>query len=230
MSTEWQVIDALEVPALAALFADDPGRVARYSVDVAGLHFDWSKTHLTADALAAFEALAKAQGLAAKREALFAGAPVNVTEGRAAEHGAERGEGSEEAVARAAQLHARMRALIEAIEAGALGPVRHILHIGIGGSALGPDLLVDALGRDDARYEVAIVSNIDGCALEEAFARFDPEATLVVVASKTFTTTETLLNATSALQWLREGGVGDPHGRVIALTAAPDRAVEWGGG
>lgn len=228
MSTEWQVIDALEVPALAALFADDPGRVARYSVDVAGLHFDWSKTHLTADAVAAFEALAKAQGLAAKREALFAGAPVNVTEGRAAEHGAERGEGSEEAVARAAQLHARMRALIEAIEAGALGPVRHILHIGIGGSALGPDLLVDALGRDDARYEVAIVSNIDGSALEEAFARFDPEATLVVVASKTFTTTETLLNATSALQWLREGGVGDPHGRVIALTAAPDRAVEWG--
>ena len=228
MTADWHAIEALDPPRLEALFADDPDRLARFSIDVAGLHFDWSKTHLTADAVAAFEALAKAQGFAAKREALFAGEPVNATEGRAAEHSAERGEGSEEAVARAAQLHARMRALIDAIEAGALGPIQHILHIGIGGSALGPDLLIDALGRDGARYDVAIVSNIDGCALEAAFSQFEPDATLVVVASKTFTTTETLLNATSALQWLREGGVDDPYGRVIALTAAPDKAVEWG--
>ena len=228
MTADWHAIETLDPPRLESLFANDPDRLSRFSIDVAGLHFDWSKTHLTAEAVAAFEALAKAQGFAAKREALFAGEPVNATEGRAAEHSAERGEGSEEAVARAAQLHARMRALIDAIEAGALGPVRHILHIGIGGSALGPDLLIDALGRDDARYDVAIVSNIDGCALEAAFAQFEPDATLVVVASKTFTTTETLLNATSALQWLREGGVDDPYGRVIALTAAPDKAVEWG--
>ncbi|MBA3879462.1 MAG: glucose-6-phosphate isomerase [Sphingobium sp.] len=228
MTADWHAIEALDPPRLEALFAQDSDRLARFSIDVAGLHFDWSKTHLTADAVAAFEALAKAQGFAAKREALFAGEPVNATEGRAAEHSAERGEGSEEAVARAAQLHARMRALIDAIEAGALGPIQHILHIGIGGSALGPDLLIDALGRDGARYDVAIVSNIDGCALEAAFAQFEPDATLVMVASKTFTTTETLLNATSALQWLREGGVDDPYGRVIALTAAPDKAVEWG--
>ncbi len=228
MTADWHAIEALDPPRLESLFADDTDRLARFSIDVAGLHFDWSKTHLTADAVAAFEALAKAQGFAAKREALFAGEAVNATEGRAAEHSAERGEGSEEAVARAAQLHARMRALIDAIEGGALGPIQHILHIGIGGSALGPDLLIDALGRDDARYDVAIVSNIDGCALEAAFAQFEPDATLVVIASKTFTTTETLLNATSALQWLREGGVDDPYGRVIALTAAPDKAVEWG--
>ena len=228
MNDQWQRVDALHSPSLQTLFSDDPARVARYSIDVAGIHFDWSKTHLTADVVAAFDDLARVQGLAARREALFTGEPVNNTEGRAAEHSAERGEGSAEAVARAAQLHARMRALIEAIDAGALGPVQHVLHIGIGGSALGPDLLVDALGRDDARYDVAIVSNIDGCALEEALAGFDPEATLIVVASKTFTTSETLLNATSALQWLSEGGVADPHGRVIALTAAPDRAVEWG--
>lgn len=228
MTADWHAIESLDPPRLDALFAADSDRLTRFSIDVAGLHFDWSKTHLTSEAVAAFEALAKAKGFAAHREALFAGEPVNATESRAAEHGAERGEGSPDAVARAAQLHARMRALIDAIEVGALGPVRHILHIGIGGSALGPDLLVDALGRDDARYEVAIVSNIDGCALEEAFSRFEADATLVVIASKTFTTSETLLNANSALQWLRDGGVADPHGRVIALTAAPDRAVEWG--
>ncbi len=228
MTADWHAIESLNPPRLDALFAADPYRLSRFSIDVAGLHFDWSKTHLTVEAVAAFEALAKAQGFAARREALFAGEAVNATEGRAAEHGAERGEGSPDAVARAAQLHARMRALIDAIEVGALGPVRHILHIGIGGSALGPDLLIDALGRDEARYEVAVVSNIDGCALEEAFARFEADATLVVIASKTFTTSETLLNANSALQWLRDGGVEDPHGRVIALTAAPDRAVEWG--
>src|SRR3546814_16884856 len=85
-------IDALDPPRLAALFAEDEDRVARFSVDVAGLHFDWSKTHLTHAAVQAFAALAKAQDLAGKREALFAGKPVNVTEDRAAEQCAERAE------------------------------------------------------------------------------------------------------------------------------------------
>ena len=225
---EWSAIEALPATRLEVLFAAAADRVAALSIDVAGLHFDWSKTHLTTDALAAFEALARATDLSGSREALFAGEAVNTTEGRAAEHTAERGEGAPDSVARAALLHARMRALIDAIEAGALGPVRHILHLGIGGSALGPDLLVDALGRDQARYEVAVVSNVDGVALEEAFGRFDPSATLLVIASKTFTTTETLLNAESALEWMGEGGTGDPYGRVIAITAAPEKAVEWG--
>src|SRR3546814_8272132 len=82
---DWSAIDALDPPRLAALFAEDEDRVARFSVDVAGLHFDWSKTHLTHAAVQAFAALAKAQDLASKREALFAGKPVNVTEDRAAE-------------------------------------------------------------------------------------------------------------------------------------------------
>ncbi len=225
---DWSRIEALEQPALSDLFAADANRVSALSVDVAGIHFDFSKTHLDADAIAAFEALAKDMRLAAKRDALFAGEIVNVTEGRAVEHTAERGEGAAQSVARAAGFHARMRALIDAVEADAFGPVRHILHIGIGGSALGPDLLVDALGRDGDRYDVAVVSNVDGVALEDAFRGFDPQATLVVIASKTFTTTETMLNAASALQWLREDGVEDPYGRVVALTAAPDKAIAWG--
>ena len=228
MTADWTAIEALPAARLVDLFDQDADRLSKLSLDVAGIHFDWSKTHLTTDAIAAFEALAKAQGLAAKREALFSGAAINVTGGRAVEHTAERGEGAPDSVARARSFHQRMRTLIDAIEAEALGPIRHILHVGIGGSALGPDLLIDALGRDDKRYDVAIVANIDGVALEDAFARFDPAATLLVIASKTFTTTETILNATSTLQWMTEHGVEDPYGRVVALTAAPDKAVEWG--
>ena len=228
MAADWSTIESLPQTPLLDLFANDPNRLASLSLDVAGIHFDWSKTHLTPEAVAVFAELAKAKGLAAKRDALFGGEVVNVTEGRAVEHTAERGEGNPESVATARQSHARMRALIDAIEAEALGPIRHVLHIGIGGSALGPDLLVDALGRDSDRYDVAIVSNVDGVALEEVFKRFDPAATLLVVASKTFTTTETMLNATSALQWMTESGVEDPYGKVIALTANPEKAVEWG--
>ncbi|MES2986810.1 MAG: glucose-6-phosphate isomerase [Pseudomonadota bacterium] len=225
---DWSAVKALTREPLTALFKQDANRVATLSADVAGIHFDWSKTHLTPQALSAFTALADSMGLTAKRDALFAGDAINVTEGRAAEHSAERGEGAPDSVALARAYQNRMRAVIDAIEAEAFGPIRSILHVGIGGSALGPNLLVDALGRDSDRYEVAIVSNVDGVAIEEAMAHFDPQTTLLAIASKTFTTTETMLNAQSALEWMQQGGVADPYGQVIALTAAPEKAVEWG--
>jgi glucose-6-phosphate isomerase len=93
---------------------------------------------------------------------------------------------------------------------------------------LGPALAIDALTRDGSIVEVHVVSNIDGCALEAAFRACDPATTMIAMASKTFTTIETLTNANSALTWLEQNGVADPYGRVIALTAAPDKAVEWG--
>ena len=228
MAADWSAIEALPQERLEALFEADPDRLSRFSMDIAGLHFDWSKTHLTSDMVAAFEKLAKAQGLAARREALFNGEVVNLTENRSVTHTAERGEGKAADVAEAQALHARMRALVDAIEGGALGEVRHVIHVGIGGSALGPHLLVDALGWEVDRYDVAIVSNVDGLALEEVFAKFDPTATLLLVASKTFTTTETMLNAESVLQWMAQHGVEDVYGKVIALTAEPDKAIAWG--
>ena len=224
----WQEIAAADRPTLTELFAAEPDRLSRFVVEEAGLHVDFSKTHLTAGTVEAFDRLLAIQGFEAAREALFSGAVVNPSEGRAAEHTAERGQGAPESVARARGFHGRMRALIDAIEAEALGPIRHVLHIGIGGSALGPDLLVDALGRDAGRYDVAIVSNVDGAALEAVFRRFDPSATLIAIASKTFTTSETLMNARSALAWMAENGVEDPYGQVVALTAAPDKAIEFG--
>jgi glucose-6-phosphate isomerase len=213
---------------LEELFAADPARQSQLTLVEQGLYFDFSKTHLTADYITAQIAKAEAAGFAARREDLFAGRIANPTEQRAAEHTAERGEGGAEAVARAKALHGRMRALVEAIEADAMGPIKHLLHIGIGGSALGPDLLIDALGRDAARIDVAVVSNVDGAALKEAIANFDPHKTLIAIASKTFTTSETMLNAESALAWMIEAGVEDANGRVIALTANPEKAFEWG--
>jgi glucose-6-phosphate isomerase len=75
---------------------------------------------------------------------------------------------------------------------------------------------------------VEVVSNVDGSALSEAVLNFDPHRTLIAIASKTFTTTETLLNASSALEWMRAANVPDPYGKIIALTAAPEKALEWG--
>jgi len=224
----------LQAPAetLSELFAADPDRVtklaARLELGQGGILFDWSKTHLTDALLDGFEALADAAGFAEARRRLFAGEVVNPTENRAAEHPALRGVGKETSVEEAAALREQMRLLVEAIHEGALGEVRHLIHIGIGGSALGPALAVDALARDLALVDVHVVSNIDGLALEGAFAACDPATTLIAVASKTFTTIETMTNAQSALRWLADNGVADPSGRVIALTAAPEKAVEWG--
>ena len=87
---DWAAIEALGSPQLQQLFVDDPERLARFSVDVAGLHFDFSKTHLTAEAVTAFEALCKKRDLAGRRYAMFAGEHINVTEDRPVEHTAER--------------------------------------------------------------------------------------------------------------------------------------------
>jgi len=225
----WQALAEWQPRKLTELVDADPeARLQILVRNVADIRFDFAKTHLDGNAIAILSGLAEVQGFDARRKTLFSGGLANPTEGRAAEHSAERGDGAPESVHAAQALHQRMRMLVDAIEAGAFGEIRHLLHIGIGGSALGPDLLIDALGRRGSRYDVAVVSNVDGAALDEAFRKFSPEHTLVAVASKTFTTTETLLNAASALQWLEEGGVDDPLGRVIALTAMPERAIEWG--
>ena len=120
-----------------------------------------------------------------------------------------------------------MRSLVDAIEGGAFGEVSGILHIGIGGSVLGPALLADALGRGSP-LNVRFLANIDGAAFDEAVAALDPAATLVVTVSKTFTTAETLSNMQAALDWLRSAGDADPYGRVIAITACPQAAVDAG--
>ena len=207
----WNALALHPDPTLQDLFAADPARVEKLSTRIelgeVGIRFDWSKTHLTDELLGEFEALAEASGFDAMRERLFGGEVVNPTENRAAEHSALRGVGQDASVEEAEALRERMKLLVGAIHDGAMGEVRHLIHVGIGGSALGPALAVDALGRDDPKVDVHVVSNVDGVALEEAFSRCDPATTLVAVASKTFTTIETMTNAQSALKWLADSGV-----------------------
>jgi glucose-6-phosphate isomerase len=227
----WLELKALPQPDLKTLFADSE-RLAQWSakLDLPGgaVRFDWSKTHLDKALGTAFLKLADAAGFAQRRAAMFAGEHINLTEDRAVEHTALRGVGKDSSVEEAHALHMRMKSLVEAIHHGALGEIKHLIHIGIGGSALGPALAIDALTRDGAEVDVHVVSNIDGCALEAAFKACEPATTMIAVASKTFTTTETMTNALSALDWLKLNGVSDPFGRVVALTASPDKAVEWG--
>ena len=224
----FSALKRLDVTTLAELFAGDPDRLDRLSVDVAGLHFDWSKTHLDAAMLGAFAKIAERQGFARKREALFSGELVNTTENRPATHVAERGQGDPAHVAAAAARHQRMRSLIDAIEGGAFRDVSGILHIGIGGSALGPELLLDSLGRASGNVGVSVLSNIDGQAVDDATDPLDPDSTLICAVSKTFTTAETLMNLRSALAWMKEAEVDDPYGRVIAITANPQAAIDFG--
>ncbi len=231
IAATFNAMQSLANASLASLIAA-PDRLdwAVLRLDLPGgeLRFDWAKTHLT---LALRDALldhAANCGLDHQIDGLLSGAIVNPTEKRAAEHTAQRGVGSEDAVALAAEYHAKTRGLISAIDAGVMGEVKHLIHIGIGGSALGPAMMIDALARDADRYDVHVVSNIDGAALAAAFKACDPARTIIAIASKTFTTIETLTNAETALVWLRENGVADGYGRCIALTAAPAKAVEWG--
>jgi len=227
-SDQWRTIKALPHISLNSLFDEDDQRVAKFGLEQSGIYFDFSKTHLDAGAVDAFQKLANDMELSSKVTAFLSGEAINVSEGRAAEHCAERGTGNPASVANARALHQRMKSLIEVIDAGALGDFTQIIHLGIGGSALGPKMLHQALKLGDEKYELAVVSNIDGVALEPVLERFDATKTLLVIASKTFTTAETLLNANSVLDWMREQGVSDPLGQVIALTASPEQAVEWG--
>jgi glucose-6-phosphate isomerase len=224
----WKQIIDHPLKRLDELFASEPDRLQRLTRDVAGIYFDWSKTHLDDTLAGEFARLAEAKGFAAARDALFAGEIVNATEDRPAAHVSERGSGDPDAVRLAASRRLRMRALVDAIEASAFGEVTGVLHIGIGGSVLGPHLLVDALGRTSSTVQVSFLSNIDAQAFEEAVQPLDPATTLIVAASKTFTTSETLANLSAAIGWMRAAGGADPYGRVIAVTASPEAALDAG--
>ncbi len=232
MSTDLHTADArlralFPSPAIAGLFTTEPGRLAALSRDVAGVHFDFSKLAISAEILAALHDLAAEADFTGWQAKFFAGKVVNPSESRAATHIAERGMGSVADNVAAAAGQAEMRAIVEAVRGA---DVTDILHIGIGGSALGPALLVDALGRDGDGPKVHIVANIDGEALARATAACDPARTRIVIVSKTFTTTETMTNAASAIAWAAAAGVADPHANTIAVTAAPAKARAWGAG
>jgi len=214
---------AIERVDLAALFAADPARLETFAHDLEGVRYDFAKLAASAATLTALGALAATSRFYGWRAELFAGAVVNPSEGRAATHIAERGSGAAADIAAAAVGQARLRAVAEAVRRDG---TRHVIHIGIGGSALGPALLLDALGNAGAKGDhgpaVHVVANIDGVALERALAACDPGVTRIVTVSKTFTTLETMTNAQSALDWLAAHGVA--ASKIGINVVAPDAA------
>ena len=205
----------LAATPVASLFAADPDRFRRFSREAAGLLLDYSRQRLDDGARASLLAFAEAQGVRPRRDAMFAGSPVNETERRAALHALLRTPPDVELPATLRPLHAevlavraRCRAFVGAVHAGRLTGATgerftDVVNVGIGGSDLGPAMAATAL----APFGVGLlrchfVSNVDGTQFSDLAPALDPARTLVIVCSKTFTTQETLANAKRARAWL----------------------------
>jgi glucose-6-phosphate isomerase len=226
LTPAWQALQAhhaqLEDVHLRELFASDPGRAERMTGEAAGLFLDYSKNRATDETLRLLAALAEQQDVVARRDAMFAGERVNVTEDRAVLHVAlrmPRGRSlvvdGVDVVAEVHEVLDRMAAFATAVRSGEWTgsngrAIRNVVNIGIGGSDLGPVRAYRAL-RHYSRRDLTFrfVSNVDGTDFAEATRDLDPAETLFVVCSKTFTTLETMTNANTAREWLLNGLGGD---------------------
>jgi glucose-6-phosphate isomerase len=199
---------------LRSLFADDPHRGERMAVEGVGLYLDYSKNRITDETIGLLVNLAEECGLRERIEAMFRGEKINITENRAVLHIALRALKSEkilvDGVDVVPEVHAvldKMAAFAERVRSGQWRgytgePIRNVINIGIGGSDLGPVMAYEALKHYSKRaMTFRFVSNVDGTDFEEATRDLDPEETLFIVSSKTFTTLETMTNAHTARVW-----------------------------
>jgi glucose-6-phosphate isomerase len=224
--------------SLRQLFADDAKRFDRFSIAGAGLSLDFSKNLVTGETMALLERLVEAAGVAQKRRAMFAGEAINSTEQRAVLHTALRAGGASKAKVGgeavdplvAAELE-RFLAFAEDVRKGRFAavsgkPFTDVVNIGIGGSDLGPVMAAQALTPFHDGPRVHFVSNVDGAHLADVLKPLKPASTLVLVASKTFTTQETMANALSARRWM-EAKLGEADaGRHFAAVSTARAKVE----
>jgi glucose-6-phosphate isomerase len=247
-SPAWQALrrhqEAVRDLHLRDLFADDRGRADRLSLDAAGIHADLSKHRVTDETVSLLLRLANEREVAARRDAMFRGEHVNRTEDRPALHVALRMPRSSslvvdgrDVVREVHDVLDRMAAFSTAVRDGEWRghtgkPIRAVVNIGIGGSDLGPAMAYEALrAYSDRRMAFRFVSNVDATQLVEALRDLDPEETLVIVSSKTFTTIETMTNARSARQWLLDGLGGDEQAiarHVVAVSTNLEAVAEFG--
>lgn len=225
------------------LFAADPQRFDRFSLRLGDLLFDYSKNRITEKTLELLLELARQAGLAAKIEAMFRGERINVTEGRAVLHVALRNRSNrpilldgENVMPEVNRVLDQMRTFVEAVRSGQWKgctgrPISDVVNIGIGGSDLGPKMVVRALTPyTRASLRVRFVSNVDAADLLHNLDGLDPETTLFCIASKTFTTQETMTNAQSAREWLL-AKVNDPGAvarHFVAISTNRARVAEFG--
>ncbi|CAN5634551.1 glucose-6-phosphate isomerase [soil metagenome] len=229
---------------LRELFAADPQRGERMVAEAAGLFLDYSKNQVTDETIGLLAQLAEESGLAERREAMFSGEKINVSEKRSVLHVALRMPRERslivdgvDVVAQVHEMLDRMSAFAEKVRSGEwLGhtgkPIRNVINIGIGGSDLGPVMAYEAL-RHYAQRDLTFrfVSNVDGTDFAEATRELEPEETLFIVSSKTFTTLETMTNAQTAREWSL-GGVGGSAESVarhfVAVSTNADGVAEFG--
>ena len=226
--------------SLKEWFASDPDRVNKFSFDMSDLHFDLSKNLIDDETVRLLCALGRAVGLEDRRDAMYAGEHINTTEDRAVLHTAlrrpvvDKGKvivDGQDCVADVHEVLDRMYAFAERVRSGEWKGVsgkriEHVMSIGIGGSDLGPVMIYEALKPyADAGIDCRYVSNIDPNDMAEKIKGLDPETTLIIIVSKTFTTLETLTNAREARTWLlsalREAGAidGSPEQDAAAIRA-----------
>ncbi|MEU7581757.1 glucose-6-phosphate isomerase [Streptomyces sp. NPDC041068] len=229
---------------LRELFAADPGRAERYTVQVGDLHIDYSKHLVTDETLALLRELAAATDVFGQRDAMFRGEKINTTEGRAVLHTALRAPADavvevdgENVVPKVHAVLDKMAAFAQRIRTGEWTGhtgkrIKNVVNVGIGGSDLGPAMAYEALRPYTARdLTFRFVSNVDGADLHEAVRDLDPAETLFVIASKTFTTIETITNATAARSWLLAGLGGDESAvakHFVALSTNAEKVAGFG--
>ena len=244
---EWKALEAhaqeIQDLQLKEEFQADPERAATYSLQVGDLYVDYSKNLITSETLQKLFALVSASGVEEARDAMFAGEKINKTEGRAVLHTALRAPRSAEIYVDGKNVVPDVHAVLDKMSSladrvrngewkGYTGKaIRHIVNIGIGGSDLGPVMVAEALkSYTDRNLELHFVSNVDGTHMAETLREVDAEEVLFIVASKTFTTQETLTNAHSARSWLVES-LGDESAvsrHFVALSTNAEAVEAFG--
>ncbi|MBF0402021.1 MAG: glucose-6-phosphate isomerase [Magnetococcales bacterium] len=250
MSVEEEAIQALkkhyeqirDIP-LRDLFDQDPNRFSRFSLSFQDLLLDYSKNRLTETTLPLLCALARAVGLEPARDALFAGEKCNWTENRPVLHPALRNRSHTPVWVDGRDVMPEIRAELEKMRVfseqfrsknllGSGGkPLNVLVNIGIGGSHLGPEMILQALQPyGESGPEVRFMGNMDGASFHNTVYDLDPAQTLFVISSKTFTTRETLVNAHTARAWLRQSGMSEEgiNRHFVMVTACPEKAKAFG--
>ncbi|MDQ0944318.1 glucose-6-phosphate isomerase [Streptomyces sp. V1I1] len=229
---------------LRELFAADQARGSRYTLQVGDLYLDYSKHLVTDETLALLRELAEATNVAELRDAMFRGEKINTTEDRAVLHTALRAPrdavievDGENVVPAVHAVLDKMAAFSDRVRSGEWTghtgkPIKNVVNIGIGGSDLGPAMAYEALRSYTARdLTFRFVSNVDGADLHEAVRDLDPAETLFIIASKTFTTIETITNATSARDWLLtelKAGQEAVAKHFVALSTNAEKVSDFG--
>ena len=220
------------------LFETNPARASDFSASTNDLLLDYSKTNIDTDTRTALFDLCDKADVAGRREAMFGGEKINETEGRAVLHTALRNldggpvilDGKDvmpEVLATLARMGRFATAVRDGTLAGAGGTITDVINIGIGGSDLGPAMVTLALAPYHNGPRCHFVSNVDGAHIADTLRGLDPKTTLVIVASKTFTTIETMTNARTAKAWLIDGG-GDANHQFAALSTAEEKTAAFG--